>query len=266
MTQPAEAVFPVYPWPDEEMITRYGLRRLTPEEQHIFPSLRLALDVFKARLTKPPAAVPRVRAGWIVWVAEPYPGQYHVRLPGGATLLAPYHDITWERVPVETPASTIEDVRAEEKRLQVEAEKWRPGQVITTPGTRLSWGGLVGWIDAWQQLQGRSHSSHRYWQENQHLRALPVEMIAAETDKTTLYDFLDIINSGDARPPKGMRSKHPTTPLVVETHNRLAQLEAPSYRQYRQQQSLRRTLVSPTGELTRKRPSGEEAAPHLSLF
>jgi hypothetical protein len=187
-------------------------------------------------------------------------------LPGGATLLTPYHDITWERVPVETPATTIEDIQAEEKRLQAEAEKCRPGQVITTPGTRLSWDSLAGWIDAWQQLQGRPHSSRRYWQENQHLQALPVEMIAAEVDEIILYDFLDLMNSGDARPPKGMRAEHPTTPLIVEAHNRLAQLGAIPYRQYRQQQSLRRMLTSPTGASTRKRPSGEEAVAHLSLF
>lgn len=98
------------------------------------------------------------------------------------------------------------------------------------------------------------------------MRALPVEMIAAETDETILYDFLDLMNSGDARPPKGMRAEHSTTPLVVEAHNRLVQLEAIPYRQYRQQQSLRRVLVSTESETTRKRPSGEEAAPHLSLF
>lgn len=260
-----------YPLPKEEMIARYDLRRLAPEEQQVFPGLRLALAVFKTRLIKPPPAVPRVRAGWIVWVAETYSGQHHIRLPGGATLLAPYHDITWERVPVETPATTIEGIQAEERRLQAEAEKWRPGQVITTPGTRLSWDSLAGWIDAWQQLQGRPHSStrylsRRYWQENQHLRALPLEMIAAEADETILYDFLDLMNSGDARPPKGMRAEHPTTRLVVEAHNRLAQLGAVPYRQYRQQQGLRRVLVSAVSETTGKRPSGEKATPHLSLF
>jgi hypothetical protein len=98
------------------------------------------------------------------------------------------------------------------------------------------------------------------------MRALPVEMIAAETDEAILYGFLSIMNSGDARPPKGMRTEHPTTPLVVAAHNRLAQLGATSYRQYRQQQSLRQALASPVSETTRKRPSGEKAAPHLSLF
>ncbi|MBX3058834.1 MAG: hypothetical protein KF770_20405, partial [Anaerolineae bacterium] len=240
MNQPVEAPFP---WPEDEMIARYGLHHLTPEEQQacpeqgrrVFPGLRLALAVFKARLIKPPAAVPRVRAGWVVWVAETYPGQYHVRLPGGATLLAPYHDMTWERVPVETPTTTIEDIRIEERQLQAEAAKWRPGRVITTPGTRLSWDSLAGWITAWQQLQGRAHSGDRYWKEGRHIQALPVEMITSEADEITLYDFLSLMNSSDARPPKGMRENHPTTPLVVAAHNRLAQLGATPYRQYRQQ-------------------------------
>ncbi|MBK8904464.1 MAG: hypothetical protein IPM53_25015 [Anaerolineaceae bacterium] len=39
------------------MIARYGLRRLAPEEQQVFPGLRLVLAVFKVGLIKPPSAV-----------------------------------------------------------------------------------------------------------------------------------------------------------------------------------------------------------------
>lgn len=35
MKQPAATTFPAYPWPDEEMIARYGLRRLAPEEPRL---------------------------------------------------------------------------------------------------------------------------------------------------------------------------------------------------------------------------------------
>jgi hypothetical protein len=248
------------------MIARYGLRHLTAEEKQVFPGLRLVLDVFKAKLIKPPSAVPRVRAGWVVWIAETYPGCYHVRLPGAASLLSPYHDITWERVPAETPATTVEDILAEDKWLEAEARKWRPGQVITTPGTRLSWDSLAGWIAAWQQLKGRAHSSDRYWKEGQHIRALPAEMIAAETDETVLYDLLHLMNTDNARPPKGMRESHTTTPLVMAAHNRLAQLGATPYRQYQQQQSLRQAMAGTAEEPAQKRPAGEKAAPHLALF
>lgn len=49
MTQPVEATCP---WPDDEIMARYGLCLLTPEEQQacpvqgrrVFPDLRLALE------------------------------------------------------------------------------------------------------------------------------------------------------------------------------------------------------------------------------
>ncbi|MCI0395984.1 MAG: hypothetical protein L0332_27065 [Chloroflexi bacterium] len=264
-TPPAAPAYRPYPWPEEEMITRYGLRRLTADEQEVFPSLSLALDVFKARLTKPPAVAPNVRKGWVTWVAETYPGSYLVRLPGGASLIAPYHDIAWERVPVDVPTTTIEEIWAEERRLQEEARKWRPGQMITTPYTRLAWSSLSGWLSAWGRLQRRPHSSDRYWKEDEHIRALPIEMIAAETDKQALYDFLEVMDSGNARQPKGMRDEDPATPLVVAANNRLARLGAVPYRQYRQQQSLRRALA-PDLTTPRPQPGTRPAASDLSLF
>jgi hypothetical protein len=259
-----EVATAMYPWPAEEMIGRYGLRRLTAEEQNVFPSLHLAMDMFKARLTKPPAAAPGARAGWIVWIAETYPGAYLVRLPGGATLLAPYHDITWERVSNETLVTTLIDVRVEEKRRLVEAQKWRPGQVITTLHTRLSWSNLAGWLNAWGQIQRRPHSSDRYWKEDEHIRALPIEMIAAETEANALYDFLAVMDNGNSRRPKGMRANDPTTPLVVAANNRLAQIGALPYRQYRQQQSLRSVLKTGVSSVLCQAPPAP--TPHLSLF
>jgi hypothetical protein len=35
--QPPPAIGRPYPWPEAEMITRYGLRHLTPEEQQACP-------------------------------------------------------------------------------------------------------------------------------------------------------------------------------------------------------------------------------------
>jgi hypothetical protein len=47
--------------------------------------------------------MPMARAGWafgelsraVVWIAETYPGYYLVRFPGGATLLAPFNEMSW---------------------------------------------------------------------------------------------------------------------------------------------------------------------------
>jgi hypothetical protein len=111
-----------YPLPAAEMIARYGLRCLTPEEKQLFPGLSLALDVFKARLTKPPAVVPQAKAGWVVWVAETYPGGYLVRLPGGAPLPVPYNEMSWMIVPHDatggTPVTTLAAAREAERQQQ----------------------------------------------------------------------------------------------------------------------------------------------------
>ncbi|MBP8000049.1 MAG: hypothetical protein KA314_14860 [Chloroflexi bacterium] len=244
-------VAPPYPWPIEAMITRYGLRSLTEAERVVFPGISLACDIFKGRLIRPPTAIPRVRSGWVVWIAETYPGCFLVRLPGGASFTAPYHHVSWERVPDKTPATTVEEIYMEDKRWQAEALKWRLGQMRTTPETRLTWSCLAEWLVAWNKLQNRAHSTLRYQQEAEHLRLLPVEMIEAEADETVLYTFLDAFNQDDALPPRGMRQKHPTTPLVVAANNRLAQLGATPYRHYRQQQSMHRALQQPP----RTRPS-----------
>lgn len=110
------------------MIARYGLRRLTPGEQAIFPGLQLVLQVIKVRLTKPPAVMPQARTGWafgelsraVVWLAETYPGHYLVRMPGGAVLLAPYHDMRWTVVTDDTPVTTTASARQE-----AQAQQWR---------------------------------------------------------------------------------------------------------------------------------------------
>lgn len=236
---------PPHLWPIEQRITRYALRPLTTEERAVFPGIPLACDVFKGRLLRPPSAIPGVRAGWVVWIAETYPGNYLVRLPGGANFLVPYLATTWERVSDETLTTTVEEVYVEEKRRQAEALKWRPGQMITTPETRLNWSSLSEWLLGWHKLQNRAHSTLRYQQEAEHLRVLPLEMVEAEANTAVLYGFLDALHQDDALPPRGMRQKHPTTPLVIAANNRLAQLGAISYRLYRQQQSMRRILQHP---------------------
>jgi hypothetical protein len=210
--------------------------------------------------------VPKAKVGWIVWLAETCPGAYLVRLPGGAALPVPYNQMIWEKVPAETAVTTLEEVRAQEQRRLAEAQKWQPGQTMTTPGTRLSFSNLTGWIAGWQQLQGRANSGARYEKEAQHLQALPPEMIAAETKEMVLYDFLSLLKEDDALPSKGLRAAHPTTRLAATAHARLAQLGAIPYRQYRQQKGLHAALTVQVEGQTGKRPLTEKGASHLSLF
>ena len=119
-----------YPLPEAEMIARYGLRYLTPEEKRVFPGLPLALDVFKARIIKPPAAVPLARAGWVVWIAETYSGCYLARLPGDATLPAPYNKMAWTAVAADEPVTTFAMAKA--------MEQWRRWQTAVLRGIRQS--------------------------------------------------------------------------------------------------------------------------------
>ncbi|MCB0020457.1 MAG: hypothetical protein KDE09_21845 [Anaerolineales bacterium] len=234
-------------------------------DQNPFPGITNILQLFKARITKPPATIPRARAGWIVWVAEVYPGLYLAQIPGAGSHYTDHCCMAWERVSDDIPTTTIEEIRAEDRRLAAALDTWRPGQAITTPGTRLSWCNLAEWNTAWRQLQRRRHSSRRYAQESAHKFALPAETISHETEPAVLYAFLDIMHSSNVRPPKGMRQGHPTTEHVVAANNRLSQLGAASYRRHRQQAVLRRglrQLEPPRG----RQPPHEEAAGHLSLF
>lgn len=105
-----------YPLTEAEMIDRYGLRRLTPNERSLFPGLRLVLQIAKVQLTKPPAVMPMARAGWVVWVAETYRGHYLVRFPGGATLLVPFNEMSWTAVADDVPALTLVDAKIAEQQ------------------------------------------------------------------------------------------------------------------------------------------------------
>ncbi len=234
-------------------------------DQNPFPGITNILQLFKARITRPPATVPRARAGWSVWVAEVYPGLYLAQIPGAGAHYTAHSGMAWERVADDTPATTIEEIQAEDRRRAAALDKWRPGQAIITPGTRLSWRHLAEWNAAWRQLQRRRHSSQRYAQESAHKRALPLEMIAREVDPVILYQFLAIMHSSNVRPPKGMRQGHPTTEHVVAANNRLSQLGAASYRRHRRQAALRRVLRQPE-PLGERQPPQDDAAGHLSLF
>ena len=122
--QAAQTSFPSpYPWPDEEMIARYGMRYPTPVERTIFPTHRLVLDVFKAKIikiTKSPYINPGVGIGWVVWAVESYPGSHQFRMANGDLLHEQYHQIEWARVPDETSVTTLASV----KRAKVQ-QQWQ---------------------------------------------------------------------------------------------------------------------------------------------
>jgi|GEM_PF-3347182 len=146
-------------------------------------------------------------------------------------------------------------------------EAWQLGQEITTPGTRLRWHSLAGWVEAWETIHNRRVSAIRYEQENNHVRALPLETIVHESAPDTLYAFLAVMDSdAGVRPVKGERAGHPTTEMVVAANNRLAALGAVSCRQHHRRREARRALRPPDPDRWRPREIGEAEEPHLSLF
>ena len=146
-------------------------------------------------------------------------------------------------------------------------ERWRPGQTMTTPGTRLTWRCLAGWVRAWETLQRRRVSGVRYEQEANHIAALPIEMIEREAKPAVLYAFLEILSSGSGnRPRKGEREGHRTTRMVVAAGNRLAHLGAAPYREHRRQQSRRRKLRQAVPPEPARSSLEDAEAPYLSLF
>ena len=95
MRQPSDTAFSAYPWPDEEMIARYGMRYPTPAEKCVFPTHRLVINVVKARIKKVGRSpcVNAVGVGTIVWAIESYPGSHQFRMPNGDLLHEKYHEI-----------------------------------------------------------------------------------------------------------------------------------------------------------------------------
>lgn len=98
----------------------------------------------------------------------------------------------------------------------------------TTPGTRLTWSDASEWVDAAQRIDGRRLSEARNRALAAHGAAMPRELIDRETHVPSLEAAIELLKYGPpglARPSKGERANHPTTPIIMELMNRLAVLK-----------------------------------------
>ncbi|MCP4422827.1 MAG: hypothetical protein GY805_39965 [Chloroflexi bacterium] len=110
-----------YPWSDEAMIARYGMRYATPEERRIFPRKRLVISVFKVKIAaigKSPYMDPGIGIGSVVWAVEWYPGIHQFRMLDRDLLQEEYNQIVWERVPEDTLVTTEASARREQVQRQ----------------------------------------------------------------------------------------------------------------------------------------------------
>lgn len=97
----------------------------------------------------------------------------------------------------------------------------------TTPGTRLAWSDVAEWVSAAHRIDRRRLSAARNRALATHGAALPRDLINRETHVRSLEAALHLLKCGPpglARPPKGARAGHPTTPIIMDLMNRLAVL------------------------------------------
>ncbi|ODM45306.1 hypothetical protein A9320_11755 [Ruegeria sp. PBVC088] len=98
----------------------------------------------------------------------------------------------------------------------------------TTPGTRLTWSDLSEWVDAVQRIGRRQPGAARNRAYAAHAAALPRDLIDRETHVPSLEAALHLLKYGHprlARPQRGYRVDHPTTPVIIDLINRLAALK-----------------------------------------
>lgn len=78
------------------------------------------------------------------------------------------------------------------------------------------------------KIDRRRCSRHRTAALEAHVAALPLALIAAETDRQALMDALAILKHGWpglCRPPRGDRADAPHTPRIMALHNRVQQID-----------------------------------------
>lgn len=97
-----------------------------------------------------------------------------------------------------------------------------------TPGTRLWWGSIAAWVAAAHRIDRRRFSSARNRALKAHAAALPLELIAKETDRSALEEAVRLLKYGPPdlrRPPQGDPADAPQTPIIMALNNRISQLD-----------------------------------------
>ena len=88
-----------------------------------------------------------------------------------------------------------------------------PGAAVATPGTRITWSDLRGWLDGWREIYGRASSARRYETLSAHLGLLS-EAVVEAAEVPELDELERVLAEGhNVLPPKGKREGHPTTGL-----------------------------------------------------
>lgn len=94
-----------------------------------------------------------------------------------------------------------------------------------TPGANLWWSDVGEWTSCAMRIDRRRCSAARNAALAAHAAALPRALIDIETDPAAIEAALRLLEYGPpglARPPRGSRGDHPTTPIIMALRNRAA--------------------------------------------
>ena len=121
---------------------------------------------------------------------------------------------------------TVKELRGEVGRLGGLLDKHgiSAQPEVNTPGTRLRYTDLAGWLEGWTQLSSRRISADRYAQRAAHLAQLPDAVIAA--GRPADLDALEAI-AREARPAPGLREGHPSVRVLDAIDRARAQRGVP---------------------------------------
>lgn len=88
-----------------------------------------------------------------------------------------------------------------------------PGGSVTTPGTRIAWSDLRGWLHGWREIDRRKSSARRYATLHAHLGLLSEALV--EVAEVGELDELErvLVDGHNVLPPRGQRAEHQTTKL-----------------------------------------------------
>lgn len=103
---------------------------------------------------------------------------------------------------------------------------------VTTPGTRVTFSDVRGWMDGYLRIHRRPPTRQRYVQLRAHVAMLTRELIGREGDPSILETLRVLFQDPKMglKPPRGARCGSSYELAVTATHDRLAALGRPARR------------------------------------
>lgn len=119
--------------------------------------------------------------------------------------------------------------------------------LVTTPGTRVTFSDVRGWMDGFLRIHRRPPATQRHVQLRAHVAVLTRELIAQEDDPEVLEALRDLFQEPKSglKPARGARQGSAYELAVTAVHDRLVRLRRPVSRLCEDAHPLVTTLPRP---------------------